>query len=325
MNIPKKMQNILRLFSKLVINFLRILNLKKSFSNKLNFNIGLNSLIHNKKFYETAKNINEVELKINSQNGEDGIIDFLTYKLNISKTNFVEIGVGEYIEANTRFLYDRYHPRGLIIDCIKDLKNKVSSNVNLWKGELNIVEHSVNADNINQILKDNCNFEIDLFSLDIDSTDYWIIERLKSKVSKIFIAEYNSVFGDKYDVSVPNLEKFDRASYHHSGLCYGMSLRALVRLMKIKGFYFIGTNTLKNNAFFINEDYPFKDYFTNFNEIDYLDLETYTDSVFSESRDRSGKLNYLRGKSRLEEIKECEIIDFSDNNGTLKKIENITI
>lgn len=325
MNIPKKMQNILRLFSKLVINFLRILNLKKSFSNKLNFNIGLNSLIHNKKFYETAKNINEVELKINSQNGEDGIIDFLTYKLNISKTNFVEIGVGEYIEANTRFLYDRYHPRGLIIDCIKDLKNKVSSNVNLWKGELNIVEHSVNADNINQILKDNCNFEIDLFSLDIDSTDYWIIERLKSKVSKIFIAEYNSVFGDKYDVSVPNLEKFDRASYHHSGLCYGMSLRALVRLMKIKGFYFIGTNTLKNNAFFINEDYPFKDYFINFNEIDYLDLETYTDSVFSESRDRSGKLNYLRGKSRLEEIKECEIIDFSDNNGTLKKIENITI
>ena len=317
------MQNILKLFSKLFVNFLRILNLKKSFSNKLNFNIGLNSLIHNKKFYESAKNINEVELKINSQNGEDGIIDFLTYKLNILKTNFVEIGVGEYIEANTRFLYDRYHPRGLIIDCIKDLKNKVSSNVNLWKGELNIVEHSVNADNINKILKDNCNFEIDLFSLDIDSIDYWIIERLEPKISKIFIAEYNSVFGDKYDVSVPNLEKFDRASYHHSGLCYGMSLRALVRLMKNKGFYFIGTNTLKNNAFFINEDYPLKDYFINFNEIDYLDLETYTDSNFSESRDRSGKLNYLRGKSRLEEIKECEIIDFSDNNGTLKKIKNI--
>ena len=74
---------------------------------------------------------------------------------------------------------------------------------------------------------------------------------------------------------------------------------------------------------FINEDYPFKDYFINFNEIDYLDLEIHTDSVFSESRDRSGKLNFLRGKSRLEEIKECEIIDFSDNNGTLKKIKNI--
>ena len=116
------MQSILKLFSKLFVNFLRILNIKKSFSNKLNFNIGLNSLIHNKKFYETAKNINEVELKINSQNGEDGIIDFLIYKLNIPKTNFVEIGVGEYIEANTRFLYDRYYPCGLIIDCIKDLK-----------------------------------------------------------------------------------------------------------------------------------------------------------------------------------------------------------
>ena len=317
------MQNISKLFSKLIINFFGMLNIKKSFSNKLNFNIGLNSLIHNKKFYETVKNINEIELKINSQNGEDGIIDFLTYKLNISKTNFVEIGVGEYIEANTRFLYDRYHQRGLIIDCIKDLKNKVSSNVNLWKGELNIVEHSVNANNINEILKDNCNFEIDLFSLDIDSTDYWIIERLKPKISKIFIAEYNSVFGGKYDISVPNTEKFDRFSYHYSGLCYGMSLRALVRLMKNKGFYFIGTNTFKNNAFFINEDYPFKDYFKNFNKINYLDLETYADSVFSESRNKSGKLNYLRGKSRLDEIKECEIIDFSDNNGTLKKIKNI--
>ena len=301
------------------------LNLKKNITKKLIYNVGLNGLLSNKKFYNEAKNLNEVEHKIYSQNGEDGIIDFLLYKLKISKPNFVEIGVGEYVESNTRFLYERYYPSGLIIDCIKNLEKKVFANVNQWKGDLKVLEKFVNTENINSLISENCNFEIDLFSIDTDGTDYWLIKEIKPNLSKIFVAEYNAVFGDKFDISVPNIENFTRENYHHSSLCYGMSLKALIRIMRSKGFYFIGTNNFKNNAFFINTSYSKENYFSSLDNIDENNLSSYTNSLYKESRDKYGKLNFLSGNKRLEEIKECQVIDFSQDEGTLKKIKDLII
>ena len=319
------MHNIYNFLARLIVRLVKKFNFKKNFTNKLIFNVGLNSLFHNKNFYEKAKNINENELKIYSQNGEDGIIDFLLYKLKILKPNFIEIGVGEYVESNTRLLYDRFYQKGLIIDCIKNLELKVLSNVNAWKGDLKILEESVNPENIEKLITNNCHFEIDLFSIDIDGVDYWVINKIKRNISKIFIAEYNSVFGDEFDISVPNIKNFNREKYHHSSLCYGMSLKALIRIMKEKNFYFIGTNNFKNNAFFVNKNFSIDKYFSNLDKIDTNNLSPYTNSLFKESRDKLGKLNFLSDDKRLEEIKECEIIDFSDNLGTLKKIKDLEI
>ena len=50
------------------------------------------------------KNISDVEFRVFSQWGEDGIIDWVINQIpNISK-NFIEIGTEDYKEANTRFL-----------------------------------------------------------------------------------------------------------------------------------------------------------------------------------------------------------------------------
>ena len=39
-----------------------------------------------------------------SQWGEDGIIDYLVTNLNIQNKTFIEFGVEDYKEANTKFL-----------------------------------------------------------------------------------------------------------------------------------------------------------------------------------------------------------------------------
>ena len=57
-------------------------------------------------------------------------------------------------------------------------------------------------------------------------------------------------------------------------MCYGASLKLLINLMKRKGYYFLGSNILKNNAFFINNDY--KRYL--FSNIKIKDLNFYTNS-----------------------------------------------
>ena len=58
--------------------------------------------------YNKVKYLSEVDYKIFSQNGEDGIIDYLLYSLNLEKPKFLEIGIGDYSESNTD-LYFKEH------------------------------------------------------------------------------------------------------------------------------------------------------------------------------------------------------------------------
>ena len=310
------------LLIKSISRFLKRFDLDKKIFDKIFFYIGLNQISENRKIYDTIQNIQEVDFKIFSQNGEDGVIDYLLTKLKLipNSTNFVEIGVGDYRESNTRFIYNRFHPKGLIIDCIDKMEEKVKPYVNFWKGDLRVCNENVNSKNINEILKRSGNFEIDLFSIDIDGIDYWIIKELKKNISKIFIAEFNPVFGSDLKVTVPNIDGFDRTKYHYSNLCYGMSLRALIDLMDEKNFYFIGTNLQKMNAFFISKDFNKKEFFK---EIQIKDLKNYTNSNIRDSRDKNFNLNFLSGDNKIKEIENCEVINLETDKNSLVKIKDL--
>ena len=306
--------------AKLISIIFNFFNFKKKLITNINYNLGLNNLLVISKKYKNITRLEQSECKIFSQNGEDGILDFITSMLKIERPNFIEIGVGTYVEANTRFIYDRFSPKGIIIDAEEDLKNKVFSNINPWKGDLKVIEEKISTENINNIISTNCDFAIDIFSLDIDSIDYWVIDKLKPNISKIFVAEYNAVFGSTLEVTTPNLKNFNRQEYHYSHLCFGMSLKALINIMKKKNFYFIGTNSVRNNAFFISNDYPIDQYFKN---LKIEDINYYVDSNIRESRDIKGNLNYLSGEKKLIEIYDCEVVDLSSDIEKKVKIKEI--
>jgi hypothetical protein len=303
-----------------IFTLLRIFNIKRAFITKIHFNLGLNNIMILSQKFDKIKYISETECKVYSQNGEDGIINYLINKLEIYKPNFIEIGVGSYIEANTRFLYERFYPKGLIIDCEKNLKEKVGSNVNLWKGDLRIVEAFVNVENIQSLISKNCDFEVDIFSLDIDGIDYWILDEIKDIHPKIIIAEYNPIFGSKLEITVPNISNFNRKEYHYSQLCYGMSLVSLIKTMKRKNYYYVGSNSACNNAFFISNNFIKDKYFKN---LIIKDLSYYVNSNIRESRNENGKLNFLTGKKRIQQIKDCKVIDLSDEKKVIVSIENL--
>jgi len=207
--------------------------------------LGKNILINKRKNYSNIENINSTEEKIFSQNGEDGIIDYLLETLNIQDPKFIEIGVEDYIESNTRLLYHIRNSNGLIIDSNID-EDQLSNNLDLWKGRIKVIKELISPNNINEIIMDN-NFDknLDLFSIDIDGLDYWVIKELPANFSKICIAEYNPLFGSELEITVPNINNFDRTKYHYSNLCWGMSLKALIAVMNEKNFVFLGTNNLK--------------------------------------------------------------------------------
>ena len=84
--------------------------------------IGLSHILLMRKNYKDINKLHDVDYKIFSQNGEDGILDYLLYQLKIEKPKFIEIGVGDYTESNTRFIFDRCSPKGAIIDCIDNFE-----------------------------------------------------------------------------------------------------------------------------------------------------------------------------------------------------------
>ena len=271
--------------------------------------------------YSKIKDINDLDYKVFSQAGEDGIIDYLLYSLNIKKPKFIEIGVGDYRESNTRFVYERSSCKGLIVDVIENLEQKVKGNINFWKGDLKVVEKEIDSENIIETLNEN-NFskDIDLFSLDIDGIDYWVLEKLPNEFSKIIVVEYNAIFGDKLMVSVPNIKGFQRHKYHYSYLCFGASLKALINLLNKKGYIFLGTNLLRTNAFFVLKKFKDK---INLDLSNTNQLNKHVDSHIRESRNKKGRLNYLSGKNRIKEIENCEVIDLSDSEEKLVKIKDI--
>lgn len=309
------MQNFL---IEIIINFIK--KIKRYSVNKLTIILAHYIILKSRSYYDKIKLIEDSEIKIFSQNGEDGIIDFIVQKLNLKKPSFIEIGVGDYSEANTRLLYEMYYGNGLIIDVNKNLKKKVAQNVNLWKGNLNIIEAKVSSKNINSLLNTEASFPIDFFSIDIDSIDYWVINELKNKISKVFILEYNPIFGSKLEISVPNDEDFLRKKYYYSSVFFGASLMAYVKLMDRKGYYLLGVNRLRNNAFFINKDYK-KNVF--FPKISKVNLKEATNFNYTTSRNVQGVLDYLNRKNSLNKIINLDIIDLSKGNKKKTKLETV--
>ena len=301
-------------------NFINIIRKMSNFD-EINFKIGCSHFNLMKNYYPKIKTFSDVGYKVFSQNGEDGFIDYLLFSLDIKKPKFVEIGIGTYKECNTRFLFERTAPEGLVVDLIEDLEKKIKKNVRFWKGDLTVINQPISPDNINTILeKNNFHKETDLFSLDIDGIDYWILEKLPENVSKICVIEYNSIFGHELEITVPNEINFTRKGYHFSHLCYGVSLKALIKKMNNKGFIFVGSNELNNNAFFVQKKYQSN---LNIDFPDTNDLKKFTNSNVRESRDKNGILNYLRKDERLDVIKNCEVINLSNPKKEKIKIKDL--
>ncbi len=130
--------------------------LKYRLKNIINNNkkqIGEIHLAKSKENYGKIKNIRDAEIKIFSQFGEDGIINFLLHKLNFKNNiSFVEIGTGDYEESNTRYLCETMISRGLLIDKIRELKF-IEKRDFFWKNEIYYYQKSITSKNINSILE----------------------------------------------------------------------------------------------------------------------------------------------------------------------------
>ena len=235
--------------------------------------------------------LNDAEFRVFSQFGEDGVIQYLVQRVPIEHDVFIEFGVGDYRESNTRFLLINNNWRGLILDAGSDHIDFVRSNSIGWRNTIEARSAFITRENINDLLTDaGMAGDIGLLSIDIDGNDYWVLDAIEVVTPRILIVEYNSTFGPDAAVSVPYDPEFDRTRAHHSNLYWGASLAALCLAAGRKNLALIGSNTAGNNAFFVRRD-VLGDLPTR------TPREGWVDSRFRDSRDASGNLTYVAGRA----------------------------
>lgn len=253
---------------------------------------------------KSITSLEDVEFKVFSQWGDDGITDWIFSILKPNDPFFIEFGVQTYQESNTRFLLQHRNWSGLVIDGNLDYINFIKSDDIYWKHSLTAINSFITKENINSLLSENSpKNDVDLLSIDIDGNDYWVFNELMSISPKVIICEFNGLFGADKSVTVPYEPNFVRSAAHHSNLYFGCSIMAIINLAKTKGYDFVGTNSNGNNAYFTRKDVS-ADILSKLNDEPKIYLPK-----FRESRDANGNLSYLDKLSALSEIAELELVD----------------
>lgn len=254
---------------------------------------------------ETLHDLGEAEFRVSSQWGEDGIIEWLVHHLAGIPETFIEFGVENYRESNTRFLLQHRNWRGLVIDGSEEHVDFIRRDRISWRHDLTAVASFITRENINSLIsRAGFSGEVGILSVDIDGVDYWVWEAISCINPQLVIVEYNSVFGDLHPLTVPYEPDFTRTRAHRSNLYYGLSIRAAEHLARRLGYALAGTNRSGSNAFFVRNDRARE-------VLDRLRSVHDRPSRFREGLTSDGRLAFTSPVGRASVVAEMPVIDVS--------------
>jgi len=252
---------------------------------------------------EQCSDFRKAEFRVFSQWGEDGLIQYLLRHVPIDRQIFVEFGVENYTQSNTRFLLTNNHWSGLIIDGSSENIDYVRHDPIYWATNLKAEHAFITRENINELMSRNgVTGDIGLLSVDIDGNDYWVLEAIDVISPRIIICEYNSLFGPTAKVTTPYDPSFTRGAAHFSKVYYGASISALNALAMRKGYSLVASNADGNNAFFARSD--------SLGGLSVLTpQEAYVRAQFREFLDETGRLTPYDFEERLQKIRHLPVYD----------------
>lgn len=193
-------------------------------------------------------NLELYEKRIYSQNGEDGITMKLIETLILpylpkSKWDsgyFVEFGVEQGTECNTRIIRENYGWNGLHMDCCYE-----NPSANLHK------EYITRENIVALFEKYGVPAHIQVLSVDIDYNDFYVLYEILQKYEcDIIICEYNATHLPDNDCVVRYDEhgSWDYTNY------FGASLLAYYKLGRYFGYSLVYCESNGVNYFLVNDD-----------------------------------------------------------------------
>lgn len=208
-----------------------------------------------------------------SQNGEDGIIDVLRSQLNIKNRYFIEIGAADGIDNNSAWMLVAEKYNGIMVEGNPALSNVANELIAGYSIGADVMNLFVSTENLVDIKKQALYLNPDVMSLDIDGNDYYIANKLFSLGfrPKIFVVEYNSVFGPEKSITIMYNKDFMLSKADKNNLYYGVSIQGWRLFFEKVGYRFITVDQNGVNAFFVDEKCFDSEFLNNINSLDFAE------------------------------------------------------
>jgi len=190
------------------------------------------------------------ELKVFSQNGEDGVLAEIFSRIGTTNRFFVEFGVGDGVECNTRMLMEVLGWSGVYFEPVASEFDRLSTRL-AARDDVRTIRAFLTPTNIaDSFGKVDIPLEPDLLSIDIDGQDYWLWRALDHYRPRVVIIEYNSSLppAARLVEREGTVHEEDQSSY------FGASLGALRALGERKGYKLVHAELAGVNLFFVRDD-----------------------------------------------------------------------
>jgi hypothetical protein len=189
---------------------------------------------------DALHNLDGSDLKVYSQNGEDGVIRAILWAIGTTNRNCVEFGSGDGSECNTRLLVHQGW-RFLWMDC------------GVPDGHPTVKREQVTAENIVALFE---KYEVprtfDCLSIDTDLNDPYLLAAIlrDGYRPRLVVTEYNAGCGPEASVAV----RYDPSGMWRGTDYFGGSLMAFVQIGRRWGYELVYCEASGNNAFFVERD-----------------------------------------------------------------------
>lgn len=199
------------------------------------------------------------EIRLSSQNGEDGLLLHIFSEVGVTNRRLVEFGIEDGRECLARMLVLHFGWNGLVMDCdarnVADAERFYRTENGVPAERLAIVQCMVTAENINDTLvAQGTEGDIDLLAIDIDGNDYWVWKAVTAIRPRVVVVEYNASLGKEEPWIVAYEPAFERKARHPSGWYHGASLAAFAELGRRRGYSLVGCDSSGINAFFVRRE-----------------------------------------------------------------------
>ena len=182
--------------------------------------------------------LSKKEKTIYSESGEDGILFELFSTFGVTNKFYLEFGAENGSQCNTRALKQYGKFNGILFDMnYEDKKN-------------NLFRHTVTTENVINLFQHyKVPTHFDLLSVDIDSHDFYVIDKiLQNFIPRIIVCEYNATHLPHEDkVVLKNATNFN-------GNYFGASILAFYNLGKKYNYSLAYANEKGVNLFFVHND-----------------------------------------------------------------------
>jgi hypothetical protein len=189
------------------------------------------------------------ELKVFSQNGEDGVLIEIFNRIGTTNRFFVEFGIQDGIEGNAVLLAEVFGWSGLFIEADEDDHARLAERydrANVTTKCAEVTPESVES----QFASAAVPVEPDLLSIDIDGNDIYVWDALSRYRPRVVVIEYNSGIRESGPVAQPP----DPSSRYTGSGAFGASLDALDVVAARRGYRLAHTDLTGTNAFYVREE-----------------------------------------------------------------------